>query len=497
MKKYLYILMALVALAATGCREKLTEYDKGEAPLEIKAATMEMTSTAYAENGLVLTWTTGTNHGSGLRIYYSLDLALAEDEYSEETQVFTGQTLIYEQAWTCDKLNEMLLKRGYKYDEVVELKARIIASVDGFEDQVAEVRFTLNTYEPIPMELYLVGPAVSDSWKADDAIAMTRTDVGEFKATLRFKTGNFSLILSQAALMPGYAPGEKEGELVYRDEKAPLAWWTIDEAHLYEVRVNLIKMTIRIKMTDALLPDYTGIAFVGGMTDWVFVPMTVDPLDPFQFHYGMDIVPGEGAGSDFGEFKFATQSDTWGFDWSYNLKATEANAPYTSTGMTFVKGYDPDNKWVLKASEYGPYKIRIDLHNDPLMFMAPYEEHEMIYMVGSAAPNGWSLDDATPMTKDGFIYTWEGTLNDGELKFTLDKQGDWNGAWFMPTVEDAVPTGEEEPMFYIHKSDDAFKAPYEEAGIAIGDFDRTWNISAGEYSITLNELTEKVTIIKK
>lgn len=86
--------MALVALAATGCREKLTEFDKGEAPLEIKAATMEMTSTAYAENGLVLTWTTGTNHGSGLRIYYSLDLALAEDEYSEETQVFTGQTLI-------------------------------------------------------------------------------------------------------------------------------------------------------------------------------------------------------------------------------------------------------------------------------------------------------------------------------------------------------------------------------------------------------------------
>ena len=52
-------------------------------------------------------------------------------------------------------------------------------------------------------------------------------------------------------------------------------------------------------------------------------------------------------------------------------------------------------------------------------------------------------------------------------------------------------------MFYIHKSDDAFKAPYEEAGIAIGDVDRKWNISAGEYSITLNELTEKVTIIKK
>lgn len=489
--------MALVAFVTTGCREKLTELNKGEEPLKLTATTMEMTSSAYAENGLVLSWTTGTNYGSGMRIYYSLDLALEQDVYDETTVVFTSKTQVYEQTWTCESINEMMLNRGYAYDEKVNLKARITASVEGFDNQVSEVHFTLNTYEPIPMELYLVGPAVCDNWKPSDAVAMTRTDVGEFKATVRMKEAAFSLILSQDALMPGYGPGEKEGSLVYRDEKEPLAMWQITEAHLYEIRVNLIKMTIRIKLTDALLPDYTGLAFVGGMTGWSFVPMAVDALDPFQFHFGMDITPGEGAAGDFGEFKFATESDTWGFDWSYNLKATEKDAPYTSTSMVFVKGYDPDNKWLLKPSEYGPYKIRIDLHNEPLMFMAPYEDHEMIYMVGDATPNGWSIDDATPMTKDGFIYTWEGTLSDGALKFTLDKQGDWNGAWFMPTVEDAEPTGEEENLLYINKSDEEFISHYEEAGVVIGDIDRKWKISAGEYSIVLNELTEKITIVKK
>lgn len=488
--------MALVALVATGCREKLTELNKGEEALALTAVTMEMTSTAYAENGLVLNWTTGTNHGSGSRIYYSLDLAFENDSYSEDTQVFTGRTQVYEQTWTCDAINAMLLDRGYAYGDIVSLKARVIASVDGFDDQVAEAHFTLNAYKPIPTELYLVGPAVSDSWKAGDAVAMTRTDVGEFKATVRMKAAAFSLILSQDALTLGYNPSEKEGELVYRSENDKLGMWKIEEAHLYEIRVNLIKMTIRIKMTDALLPDYTGLAFVGGMTDWQFLRMKVDALDPFQFHFGMDIVPGEGAGGDFGEFKFATESDAWGFDWSYNLKATEENAPYTSTAMTFVKGYTPDNKWFLKPSEYGPYKIRIDLHNEPLMFMTPYEEHEMIYMVGSATPNGWTLDEATPMTKDGFIYTWEGTLSDGELKFTLDKQDDWNGAWFMPVAELAEPTGATEDMLYIHKSDNEFISHYDEAGVVIGDVDHKWKISAGEYSIVLDELTEKVTIVK-
>ena len=63
-------------------------------------------------------------------------------------------------------------------------------------------------------------------------------------------------------------------------------------------------------------------------------------------------------------------------------------------------------------------------------------------------------------TDNPYVFTWKGTLNAGELKFTCDKQEDWNGAWFMPAVADKQPAGETEPMLFLDKSDEAFKAQY-------------------------------------
>lgn len=43
-------------------------------------------------------------------------------------------------------------------------------------------------------------------------------------------------------------------------------------------------------------------------------------------------------------------------------KAKNADAAYTDTEMVFVKGFDPDNKWVLKDAECGKaYKICVDI----------------------------------------------------------------------------------------------------------------------------------------
>ena len=41
-----------------------------------------------------------------------------------------------------------------------------------------------------------------------------------------------------------------------------------------------------------------------------------------------------------------------------------------------------------------------------------------LFMVGDATPNGWSIDDPTPFTQkadDPMLFTWEGTLNAGEM----------------------------------------------------------------------------------
>ena len=215
------------------------------------------------------------------------------------------------------------------------------------------------------------------------------------------------------------------------------------------------------------------------MDGYSFKPMTQDALDPFLFRYGAEF-------NNEGDFKFATASGSW----ENNYKATQPDAPYTDTSVEFVKGFDPDNKWRLKTVELGKaYKICLDIRSGK----------ERMWLVGDAAPGGWSLDVAEPMTQDPsnpYVMTWTGTLNTGELKFTCDKKSDWMGAWFMSAVNGTAPTGQEEKMLFIDKSDDNLKAQYLE--VEINNVDNKWKIAeAGTYKITLNQLTETITIVKQ
>ncbi|AFD05883.1 SusF/SusE family outer membrane protein [Solitalea canadensis] len=47
-----------------------------------------------------------------------------------------------------------------------------------------------------------------------------------------------------------------------------------------------------------------------------------------------------------------------------------------------------------------------------------------LFLIGDAAPNGWSADNATPMKNNADVpgsFTWKGLLNPGELKFITTK----------------------------------------------------------------------------
>ena len=97
---------------------------------------------------------------------------------------------------------------------------------------------------------------------------------------------------------------------------------------------------------------------------------------------------------------------------------------------------------------------------------------------------------------DPYTLTWEGALDKGELKFTCDKRSDWGGVWFLADEDGKSPTGQQERLLFVDKADEWFKSQYLEIGV--GDIDRKWQIpSAGTYSITLDQLNETVTIIKK
>lgn len=130
--------------------------------------------------------------------------------------------------------------------------------------------------------------------------------------------------------------------------------------------------------------------------------------------------------------------------------------------------------------------------------MSEFHPYEGIWLVGDATPNGWDLSNATAMTKTSdYVFTWTGQLNAGELKFTCDKQSDWNGAWFMCAAgSDVEPTGQTEQALFIDKSSASCKAQY--LDLNVGDVDQKWKITqSGTYTITLDQLHETVTIIKQ
>lgn len=496
MKKYIFcgiVLSALMATTASCTDNDYTELDKGSEPLALtsSSANIVLEEKAHANNAFELKWTTGTNSGTGNRISYTLKLAEAGTQFTDAVVVKDNEARVYNWAPNVEQLNTILLSRmGAEAGQPMELEAMITATVAGndADQQTATCKFTVTPYEPVTETLYLIGDATPNGWSADNATEMVRIDNGIFTWTGTLKPGSFKFIVNKGEFIPSYN-NNGHGGLVYRTSfDQPDETFSIEEEKNYKVDVNLLNMSVTFVETTGTALPFDQIYFVGETTDWGFVLMNQDPLDSFLFRIGWFF-------DAKSEFKFGTSDGSW----EKMYKATEANAPYTSEGVELIEGFDPDNKWLLTESQAKmAYKICLDIRpNKERMIMRPFTPYTEMYLVGSATANGWDLANATPMTVDPSnpnIFMWTGNLQAGELKFSADKQSDWNGAWFLASSENAEPTGTVEKTIFVDKSDDSFKNQYPD--IAVGDVDRKWNITQpGSYTITLNQLLEEVSIV--
>lgn len=498
MKKYISpIVFALLGCAAlSSCvDDDYMELDKGHNELALAASHTEivLNEQEHANDALELSWTTGTNYGTGNRISYKLELAQAGNDFSNAYVAVENAVQTYTWKKSVEELNNILRDHfGATANKSFSLQARLTATVaDREEKQAAVTSFSVTAYKPLTSTLYLIGSATPGGWSAGDATEMTRKDNGIFTWAGRLAAGEFKFITTLGEFLPSYNKGT-DGKLTLRSsDDQPDESFAIEIDHNYIVEANLFTGELKLTQTETLSPDYDQLYFVGNATDWGFAPMKKDVLDPYLFRFGKFFEVGKG-----GEFKFGTADGSW----ESMYKAKNADAAYTDMAVEFVKGFDPDNKWVLKDAECGKaYKICMDIRSGKeRMMMSEFTPYEMIYMIGDAAPAGWTIGDATPMqaTDDPYVFTWQGTLNAGELKFTCDKKDDWNGAWFMPTEADKQPTGETEPMLFLDKSDETFKAQY--LDVMIGGIDQKWKITAaGSYLITLNQLEETISIVKR
>lgn len=499
MKKIVYTLSCLLGLfLATSCSQDDMELNKGNDTLSLSASSSQVeldVRKAYAE-AVQFTWTSGTNENTGAAIEYAFEIGVAGTQFSNSVKIDMGKG-VYSMKYTHDEFVALLTDDlGLPYQQQATIEVRVTATVlnDAVEKQVSPVvALSATPYKPVSKTLYMIGDATPTGWNADAPTEMNVVSgvVGGFTWQGKLKANaEFKFITTKGQFSPSYnRDASTENALLFRDDDTqPDEKFSVSETANYRVTVNLVDLTINIeKLAGAIGPKYDQIYFVGSFTNWSFVAMRQDVIHNFLFRYGTHLTWNGG-----GEFKFGTASGSW--DNMYH--PTIASAPYTH--KTAMNDDTNDTKWVLSESECDKdYKIVLDItEGEEKMIMTPFTPYASIYLVGSATTAGWDLANALPMSasaSDANVMTWTGSLSAGELKFSCDKQGDWNGAWFMPTQADAVPTGNEEPMFFADKSNDDFKAPY--GAVNVADVDMKWKIeTAGNYTITLNQLQETISI---
>lgn len=490
MKKYIEtaIFSFLLILAGTSCDENYMELNKGETPLALsvdnKALTLDISNPANA--AVTFTWTSGTNKGTNCAISYVFQMDVAGDNFAKCISKDMGKG-IYSLQYTNEELNNILRDTfNIKDGAVGNLETRIIAipADKSVSEQTSEaIPVTAKSYKPVSSKLYLIGDATPGGWSLDKVTEMNAIsgEAGGFVWTGNMSAGNFKFVTTKTGFLPSYNKDASASglKLTYRENDSdPDEQFRIETSGSYRIAVNIIKMTISVSAMSG--PKYSKIYFVGSFTNWSFVPMRKDPVNSFIFRYGAVLNWNGG-----GEFKFATLDGSW--DNMYH--PTVANAPYTSSAV--MQNDAGDNKWLIPQAECGKaYKMALNItEGAEKLTMSVFNPFETLYLVGDATPNGWSIDNATPMTKvDNYNFTWTGTLNKGEMKITCDKQGDWGGAWFMSATNDEAPTGSEQIMTFVDKKNDP----------SLGDVDRKWKITeAGTYTITGNQLTETITIKKQ
>lgn len=487
MKRIFYIInLILISLMfGQSCKEDFAEVAYPDGPLALKASLTEIVLNVATpeQEAVVFDWTAGSNFGTNAAIKYTLEIGEKGKNFKPALSSIFDKGVRTQRYITKD-FNQLLIEKlRLTPGKEAQLEVRITAEVqdDKGTSQVSELlTLKVKTYKPLTETLYILGSATSNGWDANKADKMNQVQgtSGAFVWQGVLNVGEFKFISTLGNFTPSYNKAANDGKLYFRELESDGydVPFTISKQGLYQIKVNLIDLSITISPIEGAL--YDELWFVGGFTGWSFQPMIKDPNDPFIFTYNAVL----NSNNNIDEFKIATKPD---FDPSVVFLRPETDQQGAGNDLPVVKWSENENrsdfKWRISK---GAYKIRLDLRTNKIT-IAPFTAFPTIYLVGDATANGWEITGATPMANVGTAYksTWSGMLKAGELKFSCDKQADWNGAWFLASQNGLSPTGEVESMIFSKSGSNP---------------DNKWKITAaGNYSIELDQLQETIRIIKQ
>jgi hypothetical protein len=481
-----FLIAALCAILLPACNKDEIEYNKPETPLalSLSAESVTLNIRTPGEEALSFSWTSGTNGGTNAAINYLLQIDKQGNEFNDAVTIDIGRRS-YTHAYTNVQLNDLLLGNfNATPDNPVALEARVLALVasENASDQISEViPFAVTIYKPVSTTLYMIGDATPGGWSLDNATVMNpiSNEAGGFVVVTNMVVGNFKFVTTTDDFLPSYNKdaGAAELKLIFRqNDSDPDEPFHIDKTSRYRIAVNIIDLTISIEEQQG--PRYNNLYLVGDLTGWSFIPMTQNPLNLFEFRYG-----GILSGSGDRDFKFGTTAGSW----DNMLHPTIPNAPITHQDAGFI---NDDYKWVLTPEQNNKaYKIVVNItEGQETMTMAGYTPYTTLYVIGGASPIGWTLDDRaqaqmTVSVTDIYTYTWTGPLGTGEIKFKCSDDNSWDNdashPWYM-APEENLPVVLNTEMI-----------------VTSGAGDRKWIVQeAGNYTITINQLTEKITFTK-
>lgn len=453
-------------------------------PLEISATDSSLVLNQVNQNATAVTfnWTTGSNNGTNSAIDYTFQLDKKGNNFANPVSLEMGRQA-YTVSYSTGQLNDSVLNHWkIAPGTAVDLEARIMANVAGtsLAPQISNVKgLTVTPYKPVSSTLYIIGGATTTGWDNSKSTPLT-TDPktpGGFIYQGTLLPGTFKFITNLGSFLPSYNMGADSSKLFYRtSDSQPDDQFTINEASVYKISVDLLNLTIKIEKLAS--SPYSKLWIIGDAVPkgWnISTPdsMISNPNNGFLFKYNQVLKAGE--------FKIPTAATG---DFSVPFYMPLSNHPDLSqTGVQLVQSGGVDYKW--NITNPGPYKITLNLL-DMSIHIVPFQPYTKLWIVGDATPNGWNIDNPTVMTatSDPNVFTYTGHLNAGEFKIPV-ATGDWGTDFFRP--------------YKNHPDISETGAQFVKHGTAPDDTDDyKWLITtAGNYTITLNQLYETISIVKQ
>lgn len=480
--------VALCALFFASCEQP--EPPVADEPLTISLSTdtVYLTQNQLEENAVTVKWTGGTNHGTGSALQYTLLVTISDTTAEWQISKSEGRMLTL----THDQLNDSIhaILKGREHllaDRFVQmtlrLKARVVMTDEIQTSQtlpLAVSTFTKNI-------LYLVGSSAVNGWNKDKPtyILSDTLDADIYRWSGSLKKGEFKLLTTMKDWNPCYVRNAGDASkmaLRMSDEDGQPAdlLWKIKFTGNYEIECNTRELTITITPLSPA-PDYGPEMYIIGDATPYGWNMDRSPIMAVDITDEDTIFSWTGE-LKFGNFKFMPQIDDW--DPCY---VRDPNDPRHLLYRTGKEPYNPDDlKWFIPHD--GIYTITIVQRDWSLRIEEKGADignpvYYNIWLMGSATPSGWGWDgmqEMHPTDNDWNIFTWEGELNEGELKFPTEKVKDYSGNMLYAPVADCTPS--ENATYIAHGG---------------GPDDYKWKISeTGTYRITINANNQTISFKK-